>query len=239
MPDCARCSLFQLESNNEGCLHVNRPGGLELTKTALASCNLSVGSSILDAACGSGATLRYLCEQGYQATGMDLSMDMLQSDSVVPMIRANCRQVPLPSSSQDAVLMECALSLSNEAEGALAEFGRLLPPGGWLVVTDIYIRELHDPRALNCLSGTSCLSGAQTEDHILGQIETAGFTIQTWQDQTQIFKQWLASMVFKLGSLNAFYHQLSSCEGTAQELSDTLGSQIKLGYYWMAAQKAG
>lgn len=238
MPDCASCTLFQLESENETCLHVNRPGGLELTQTALASTNLPAAASVLDAACGSGATLRYLREQGYKVFGADLSVKMLQQHPDMPVIQANCSQVPLPSASQDAVLMECALSLSNKAEGALAEFGRLLRPGGWLVVTDIYIRELHDPHARNCLSDTSCLSGAQTEAHIRGQLEEAGFTIRVWQDQTQVFKQWLARMVFKLGSLDAFYRQLSSCEGSARELSDTLGSQIKLGYYWMTAQKA-
>lgn len=238
MADCARCSLFQLESENEACLHINRPGGLELTKAALASCNLRVGSSILDAACGAGTTLRYLRDQGYKATGIDLSMDIMKSSFDRPVVQASCSKVPLPSASLDAVLMECALSLSNEADASLAEFGRLLRPGGWLVVTDIYIRELHDPRARNCLSGSSCLSGAQTEAHIRERIENAGFSIRAWQDQTPVFKQWLARMVFKLGSLNTFYRQLSSCEGDAQTLTDTLGSQIKLGYYWMAAQKA-
>jgi arsenite methyltransferase len=239
MPDCARCSLFQLESENEGCLHLNRPGGLELTKEALASCNLSAGSSVLDAACGSGATLCYLREQGYQAAGIDLSMDILKSGFNNPVIRANCCQIPLPSFSQDIVLMECALSLSNEADNVLSEFSRLLHPEGWLVITDLYIRELRDPRALNCLSDSSCLSGARTEAHIRRQIENAGFTIRSWQDQTLVFKQWLARMVFKLGSLNAFYRQLSSCEGSAQQLADTLGNQMKLGYYWMSAQKTG
>lgn len=238
MPDCARCSLFQLESENETCLHVNRPGGLELTKAALARANLPVGASVLDAACGSGTTLRYLREQGYQAQGLDLSMEMLMPGLELPLIQANCGQVPLPSASQDAVLTECALSLSNEAESTLAEFGRLLCPGGWLVVTDIYIRELNDPSARGCLSGTSCLSGAQTEAQLRGQMKNAGFAIRAWQDQTPAFKQWLARMVFKLGSLEAFYRQLSSCEGSARELADTLGSQLKLGYYWMAAQKA-
>jgi arsenite methyltransferase len=237
MPDCARCSLFQLESENEGCLHVNRPGGLELTKAALASCNLPTGSSLLDAACGAGATLHYLRDQGYKVLGADLSANILQSNSNLPVIQANCNRIPLPSDSQDAVLMECALSLSNDSEGALVEFGRLLRPNGWLVVTDIYIRELNDPNARNCLSNSSCLSGAQTETHIRRQMENAGFSIRTWQDQTSVFKQWLGRMVFKLGSLNAFYRQLSTCEDAAQELSNALGSQIKLGYYWMAAQK--
>lgn len=237
MPDCTACSLFQLESENEGCLHLNRPGGLALTKAALSSCNLSSGSSILDAACGAGATLQFLSEQGFNALGVDLSATILQTASGLPVIQANCSQVPLPSASQDAVLMECALSLSNESAGALAEFDRLLRPGGWLVVTDIYIRELRDSRALDCLSNSACLSGAKTEAYIRKKIHNAGFIIHSWQDQTLVFKQWLARMVFKLGSLDVFYRQLSSCETDSQVLANTLGNEIKLGYYWMAAQK--
>ncbi|MHB8086611.1 MAG: DVU_1556 family methyltransferase [Anaerolineaceae bacterium] len=239
MPDCSRCSLFQLESENEGCLHLNRPGGLEMTNTALASCSLPNGSSVLDAACGTGATLQSLMDQGYKPVGVDLSMEMLRKGAFLTTIQANCNQVPLLSASQDALLMECALSLSNEADGALSEFYRLLKPGGWLVVTDIYIREQHNPSALGCLSGSSCLAGAKTEAEIRSKIEGAGFFIRTWQDQTLVFKQWLARMVFKLGSLDAFYRQLSSCDAGSQALASTLGNKIKLGYYWMSAQKAG
>lgn len=237
MPDCASCSLFQLESDNEGCLHLNRPGGLKMTNTALASCTLPIHSNVLDAACGTGATLQSLKDQGFTPVGIDLSMQMLRKGPLMTAIQANCSQVPMPSASQDAVLMECALSLSNEADGALAEFNRLLRPNGWLVVTDIYIRELLDPHSLNCLANSSCLSGAKTEAHIRSRIERAGFSIRTWQDQTLVFKQWLARMVFKLGSLDAFYRQLSSCEAGSQALATSLGSKIKLGYFWMAAQK--
>lgn len=133
--------------------------------------------------------------------------------------------------------MECALSLSNEADGSLSEFYRLLRPGGWLVVTDIYIRELLDPHALDCLSTSSCLSGAQPEAFLRRKIEEAGFSIRTWQDQTLALKQWLARMVFKLGSLNAFYRKLATCEESSQTLVHALGNEIKLGYYWMAAKK--
>jgi arsenite methyltransferase len=239
MQNCATCSLFNLESENEGCLHVNRPGGLDLTRAALAACNLSGGSSILDAACGSGATLRYLFEQGFKAVGVDLSVDMLYFDSTSPKIQADCSRIPLSTASQDAVLIECALSLSKETEGALTEFSRLLRPGGWLVITDLYIRELNDIQALDCLSKSSCIAGIKTEEYIRKNIENAGFSIRTWQDQTPVFKQWLGEMVFKLGSLNAFYRQLASCEEGSQALANTLGNGIKLGYYWMAAQKMG
>jgi ubiquinone/menaquinone biosynthesis C-methylase UbiE len=155
------------------------------------------------------------------------------------LLQGDCTRLPLTSGSQDAILMECALSLSGGSAEALEEFKRVLTPHGKLVVTDLYIREVLDPQGLICLSASPCLRGARTEAAIRRQVAESGFTITAWQDQTPAFKQWLARMVFKLGSLEAFYRQLVTSEKDAQSLISRLGSQIKLGYYSMVAQKAG
>lgn len=244
MPDCASCSLFQLESEGESCLHVNRPGGLELTQKAVDMCDLPANSSVLDVASGASSTLQYLTKQkGFYATGLDLSFEMLRFGQTrhagLRLIQGDCEKIPLPSASQHAVLMECALTLSGSADQTLTEFRRVLRPEGRLIVTDIYIREVLDPRGLDCLSATRCLSGAATEETIRRQVTKNGFKISIWQDHTLLFKQWLARMVFKLGSLDAFYRQLASCEEDAQSLVSGIGNQVKLGYYLMIAQKAG
>ncbi|MHC1782062.1 MAG: hypothetical protein AB9891_04740 [Anaerolineaceae bacterium] len=44
-------------------------------------------------------------------------------------------------------------------------------------------------------------------------------------------------MVFKLGSLQAFYRMLVSCDGDAEALCAAMGQKIKLGYYLMIAEK--
>lgn len=244
MPDCTACSLFQLETDGEACLHVNRPGGLELTRKAVDLCNLPANASVLDVASGAGSTLKYLNEEKrFQAVGLDLSLDMLRFGQThhpgLWLIQGDCEKIPLPTGSQHALLTECAFSLTGGSDHTLREFHRVLSPDGRLIVTDIYIREVLDPRGLDCLSGTTCLSGAATEETIRRKLSNNGFKITTWQDHTLLFKQWLSHMVFKLGSLETFYRQLVHCEEDAESLIQGLSRQIKLGYYLMIAQKEG
>lgn len=242
MHDCAACSLFQLESEGENCLHVNRPGGLELTREAVHLSGLQPGASFLEVASGAGTTLRYLRDEGFKALGLDLSYPMLKiarlRNPELPILQADCERIPLPSASQDAVLIECAFSLAADPAAMLRQFKRVLRPGGWLLVTDVCLREVNDPRAVDCLASTSCLSGVKQASSIRESVEHAGFDLRTWQDQTPLLKQWLARMVFQLGSLQAFYRGLVSCEDDAQSLSRALGTELKLGYYLMTAQKA-
>ena len=244
MPDCAACQLFQLESEGDTCLHVNRPGGLILTEEALDICRLPIGANVLDVASGVSTTLKYLIDQRMlNAVGLDLSLEMLRLGRKrypeLCLMQANCGQVPLRDASQQMVMMECALSLTGSSVAALAEFERVLEPGGKLVVTDIYIREVADPAGIACLSATHCLAGTVTEDMIRHEVTASGFMLQVWQDQTTLFKQWLGAMVFKLGSLEAFYRQLATCESKAESLGMALGKKIKLGYYLLIAEKRG
>jgi ubiquinone/menaquinone biosynthesis C-methylase UbiE len=243
MPDCSACSLFQIESQNQDCLHVNRPGGLELTRKAVSASQLPAGSTVLDAACGTGATLDFLERQlGMRAIGVDLSRSMLARSSQQPQktgVQASCLHLPLPAASLDAVLMECALSLTGDLSHTLCEFRRVLQPGGSLIITDLYIREGFDTTDVSSsLPASSCLAGTRPEAYIRQQIEKAGFQITTWQDETTAFKEWLARMVFKLGSLHAVYRRMVSCDSDARKLAQTLGSSLKLGYYCLTAQKS-
>jgi hypothetical protein len=106
-----------------------------------------------------------------------------------------------------------------------------------LILSDIYIRGAQEPESRACLAYTRCLSGAQTEDELRGRVAEGGFRITDWQDRTEVLKQWLAGMVFKLGSLAAFYRRLADCEAGAETLCRDLGKEVKLGYYLMVAEK--
>lgn len=242
MVDCASCRLFELESQGENCMHVNRPGGLKLTEQAIELCHLPDDACILDAACGTGASLEFLTHQKkFKAVGLDLSRKMLhhglEEHPDLTRLQADGGKIPLPDASQDAILMECALSLSNNVGASMKEFHRVLRQDGRLILTDIYIREHVDPSDLDCLSVSHCLSGVMTEGLIRSTLSHQGFHVTTWQDKTDELKQWLAGMVFKLGSLGAFYRQLVSDQKDAEYLYATLGKKLKLGYYLLTAEK--
>lgn len=236
MPDCSACSLFSLETGDSHCLHVNRPGGLAITREAIKKLNLPAGSRVVDIASGLGTTLSCLAnEYRLNPIGLDLSGDMLRNARILNpdliFAQTDCMHIPVSAGSFQAVFMECALTLTGDPLSSLAEFSRVLVPDGALVISDIYIRDLHSPDVKASLVKTHCLAHAETEHHLRELFQRGGFFIQSWTDHTIHLKQWMANMVFKLGSLRSFYHQLVNCDEDAFQLELVLGSQLKLGYY--------
>jgi SAM-dependent methyltransferase len=96
----------------------------------------------LDAACGTGRFADFLARRGHRVIGVDSSPDMLaHARHRVPAGEfhvAELDRLPLPSDSVDVVV--CALALVHVArlEPVLAEFARVLRPGGDLVISDIH-----------------------------------------------------------------------------------------------------
>jgi len=96
----------------------------------------------LDAACGTGRFAGFLAERGYRVIGVDSSPDMLaHARRRVPdgeFHVAGLDRLPLPDQSVDVIV--CALALVHVArlDPVLAEFARVLRPGGNLVISDIH-----------------------------------------------------------------------------------------------------
>lgn len=94
----------------------------------------------LDAACGTGRHAGYLASLGHKVTGVDSSAEMLAiARAKIPgaeFREGDLHQLPVPDHYADAVV--CALALSHVPDLApvLAEFARVLRPGGHLVVSD-------------------------------------------------------------------------------------------------------
>jgi SAM-dependent methyltransferase len=94
----------------------------------------------LDAACGTGRHARFLADLGHKVIGVDGSSEMLAiARAKIPdgeFHPGDLNQLPLPDGHVDLVL--CALALTHVAELApvLAEFVRVLRPGGHLVISD-------------------------------------------------------------------------------------------------------
>jgi SAM-dependent methyltransferase len=94
----------------------------------------------LDAACGTGRHAARLAVLGHRVIGVDSSPEMLErACAKVPEAEfhlADLHRLPLPDRHVDLVV--CALSLTHvpELAPALAEFVRVLRPGGHLVLSD-------------------------------------------------------------------------------------------------------
>jgi SAM-dependent methyltransferase len=103
--------------------------------------------SALDAACGTGRHAEHLAARGHRVTGVDSSPDMLARARLrqVParFLLGNMHQLPLRDGCMDLVV--CALALVHVPALApvMAEFARVLRPGGHLVISDIHVISLY------------------------------------------------------------------------------------------------
>jgi SAM-dependent methyltransferase len=96
----------------------------------------------LDAACGTGRYAEYLAARGHRVIGVDTSAEMLTRARVrVPeaeFLHGDLRALPLPDNAVDLVVSGLALVHVPALEPVLAEFARVLRPGGDLVISDVH-----------------------------------------------------------------------------------------------------
>jgi 2-polyprenyl-6-hydroxyphenyl methylase/3-demethylubiquinone-9 3-methyltransferase len=119
------------------------------------------GQAWLDAGCGSGTMARYLVKAGARVLGVDAaepmiamarelasqilpshdlpSQDPARQDESTQQLRfehiATIAQLPLADQSLDGILCSSVLEYVPDASACLAEFARVLRPGGLLIVS--------------------------------------------------------------------------------------------------------
>jgi ubiquinone/menaquinone biosynthesis C-methylase UbiE len=103
------------------------------------------GQEWLDAGCGSGTLARYLVEAGARVLGVDAAEEMIvlaslaSHDCSSQQLRfehiATISNLPLGDQSLDGILCSSVLEYVPDPAACLAEFARVLRPGGLLVVS--------------------------------------------------------------------------------------------------------
>jgi ubiquinone/menaquinone biosynthesis C-methylase UbiE len=96
----------------------------------------------LDAACGTGRFAEFLARRGHRVIGVDSSPDMLAyARRRVPEAEfhvAELDRLPLPDDSVDVIVCALALEHVPRLDPVVAEFARVLRPGGDLVISDCH-----------------------------------------------------------------------------------------------------
>lgn len=210
-----------------------RPGGLALTGRALALCRLPQRARVLDVGCGLGATVRHLiAEHNLRALGVDRSADLVEyarlGGARWPFVQATAEHLPLPDASLDAVLAECVLSALADPARALAEFTRVLRPGGRLVVTDVYAR------------GRERLAGVVPPGEILDRVRGQGFEITGWQDHSDALRDLTVRLVWAHGPAARFWLWCGSTagRGASADVRQAFARCVP-GYFLLVARKIG
>lgn len=167
------------------------PGGLDLTRQVAGALDLRPDDTVLDVACGTGASLRaILAEYPVFGVGLDAHVTPRRDDRLELGV-GDAHAIPLASSSADAVLCECALSTFVDQPGALREMFRVLRAGGRLAITDMVL-EGEVPEALRewVHSGT-CLQRALSADAYGRALRDAGFAVVDRWDASEALRELL------------------------------------------------
>jgi arsenite methyltransferase len=205
------CNLYESEAFKRVTGPAIRPGGVELTERALDACELAKGAPVLDLGCGRGATAVYLAQRRrLNVVGLDRSTTLLaeaRRQAALPLVCADAAHIPLPDGYLAAVCCECVLTLTPDPSKVLQECFRVLAPGGYLLLSDLYLRAGSEPiapvRRQN--APACCLDGATTESGVRARVHAAGFQIRRWEDHSDLLKVLAAQLVFAYGSMNAFW----------------------------------
>lgn len=177
-----------------------RPGGLALTERAADRCAFQPGARVLDIGCGLGATLTYLRDiRGCRACGLDISAQMLSECRGMPVLQAAGDVLPFYDKCLDGIFCECVVSLLVEPPKAFREFCRVLRPAGWLVLTDVYLRNPQSG-AGGLTASATCLSGASNNTELMKHLNDGGFDVILWEDHSRYLTELAARMVWTLGS---------------------------------------
>ena len=97
-------------------------------------CRPAAGDLVADIGCGSGVFTDIMCERGYQAFGIDLSIGMLNSGrtrfSRVPFIAADAEALPFADNSLDGVMLSAIVHHFPDPVLCAQETFRVLKKGG-------------------------------------------------------------------------------------------------------------
>ncbi|OFW40625.1 MAG: hypothetical protein A3J29_20795 [Acidobacteria bacterium RIFCSPLOWO2_12_FULL_67_14b] len=143
------------------------------------------GLTVLDAGCGTGRYLRLCAERGATAIGVDLSAAMLSHarHESLRLVRGRLLALPLDTMSVDAVVCGLALGDVAELDVAIAEFARVLRPGGTLVYSMVHPDGAGEGWTRTFESGGRVFainSHWHTRDEHRQACASSGFTIDGW-----------------------------------------------------------
>lgn len=225
---------FQLASEN-----TLRPGGLKLTAKAMEIAGFKTGSRILDIGCGCGKTVEFLSEAyGMQAMGIDISEKLIikakSMNNTLDVQVGDVYHLPYADQSMEGTFCECVFSLFEDKYQALKQINRVLLMGGKLVISDLYLRE--KTSEFTGLPLVTCINGITTREVLSDDMSAAGFKLIDWQDESTIYKGFIAGLIMEYGSMSIFWENLlGSCDKVRSVQNNLTG--IKIGYYLSVWEK--
>ncbi|MEG2213213.1 MAG: methyltransferase domain-containing protein [Clostridiales bacterium] len=220
---------------------LRRPGGLEITETAITAAGLNPGDQILDLGCGSGDAVAFLiAKKGLAAQGIDSSQSLLAEGKSrfpnLPLILGDVMDLPFADNQFDAMLAECVLSLISEKSVVLSQIRRCLKPTGRLLVSDVYFKQDDTIQEGLNLPFSTCLNGLQTQEKFTNILCQNGFILDQFTDYSNLYKNYIAQLIMTYGSTGLFWQQFcGACTQRAKQAEAAVKGR-KIGYFLAVAK---
>ncbi|MCH4084549.1 MAG: class I SAM-dependent methyltransferase [Coriobacteriaceae bacterium] len=130
-----------------------RPGGIDATEWLIGQANIGPDTKVLEVACNMGTTMVMLAQRyGCSVTGIDLDERALDKaranigknrlEDSLTVVHGSAFELPFEDQSFDIVINEAMLTMlpGKNKDRALAEYARILKPGGLLLTQDVCFR---------------------------------------------------------------------------------------------------
>lgn len=173
-------------------------GGGPATMALGKRAGLAKGSVLLDAGCGIGGSSRVLAEKfGLQVVGIDLAPDFIDTARVLTQWcgldtpgtlrfhQGSVLELPFPPHHFDAVLCQHILVNIEDKAGALAEFNRVLKPGGKLILHEITSGPGPAPLLPVPWAADASISFPSSWEELKEELKQAGFKEDYFSDETE------------------------------------------------------
>lgn len=212
---------------------VFRPGGLELTKSAVTRSGLAAGAKVLDIGCGSGKTVKFLRDElDLRAFGIDKAANMVEKglavDETLNLQVASADDLPFGDGCFDAVTAECVFCLLPDKLQALKEISRVLKKDGLVIFSDMYLQR--PSKGEVNLAGLTCMQSLMTKEDIQALLTAGGFIEVDWIDCKNEYLGFLGELIFGFDSIEGFWQCLMGENGNA-ELAKAQLEEKKISYY--------
>ncbi len=133
-------------------------GGKGATDRLIQKANIKKGSKVLDVGCGLGKTsCRLAAELGCTVTGIDIMPKMIVQamgtakkagvGDKVTFMEGDARKLPFEDNSFDTVLVESVTIFVEDVTRAIAEYNRVVKPGGAVLDNEVCITRAVDGSA--------------------------------------------------------------------------------------------